>query len=87
MPEGRTRRRPFSGSSFLAKSRRWFLTSLLVFKDSFCSFVASKLRMIWGDFWKILARERRDLFDLAIVLAIMRLVRIPSPVGSFGRMI
>ena len=32
------------------------------------------------------ARESRDFWEFVIALATMRLVRMPSPVGSFGKM-
>ena len=34
---------------------------------------------------KIRARESRDFWEFTIVLATIRLVRMPSPVGSFGK--
>lgn len=60
--------------------------SSLVFKASFCSGVASKLTMIWGDFAKRLARFFSGRLVSDMILVMTRLVKMPSPVGSFGKM-
>ncbi len=55
VPEGRTRRRPFSDSSFWLYSRRSFLICSEDLRLSFCSGEASTLMITWGDFDMILA--------------------------------
>ena len=52
----------------------------------FCSEVAGKLTITWGNLVMLLVNSPRVLDSSLRILVIMREVSIPSPVGSPGRM-
>ena len=86
MPEGRTRRRPETLESLLLYSRSRFLAAAEDLRLSFWDFVAGRFTMTWGSFVMMFASLSSGVLVVAMILASIREVRMPSPVGSPGKM-
>ena len=86
VPEGRTRRRPWTVLRLSLYSSMIFWAGW-VFRASFWSVVAVMLTVIWGNLVMLLVSSPSDLCVSETILASMREVRMPSPVGSPGRII
>lgn len=87
VPEGRTRSRPSTDWRRLLKSSRSFLAASEVLRDCFCSGVAGRLMMTWGNSVMMLARELKGRSALAMTDVRTSAVSMPSPVAWPGRII
>ena len=86
VPEGRTRRRPFTDLTFSSYCDIVDLTTSDVARLDFCAGVAGMVRFTWGDLAIMAAKSCKDLPVAATALVTMRAVSIPSPVASPGKM-
>ena len=86
VPEGRTRRRPFTDLTFCSNCDIVDLTTSDVARLDFCAGVADMVRFTWGDLAIMAAKSCKDLPVAATALVTMRAVSIPSPVASPGKM-